>query len=146
LDKTLEDQTERELEVNPQGNTDAKTSNFIQSSSQKEGAAAIKIKLHDVFKKSSMYWIIFKYSLLALPFLLFAIIFGSMELRTANGISNAVQIQSKIQILQQNINLAMVYALQHGTEDNQYKKQLDLNSFLSNLTSEIFIIQRSFVG
>lgn len=99
-----------------------------------------------IFNKSSMVWIAFKYSLLALPFLLFSIVFGGMEIVQANQLSSAVKLQSQLQILQQNVNLVSLYALQHGTEDNLYPQLLDLPTFLNGLMSQIYDIQRGFVS
>jgi hypothetical protein len=67
-----------------------------------------------------MCWIAFKYSLLAMPFLMFSIIFGAMEIAQAQQLSSAVKLQSQLQVLQQNANLVSLYAMQHGTEDNLY--------------------------
>ncbi len=62
-----------------------------------------------------MFWIAFKYSLLALPFLIFSIAFGAKEIAQAQQLSNAVQLQSQLQVLQQNVNLVFLYTMQHGT-------------------------------
>lgn len=60
--------------------------------------------------------------------------------------TNAIQIQSNIQILQQNVGLIINYAMQHGTEDNQYSSQLHLPNYLTSLVSQIYEIQRIFVS
>lgn len=68
-----------------------------------------------MFKKQSIYWIVIKYSLIAFPFFLFAVVFGSLEYQVSTNVVNAIKIQSNIQILQQNMNLMINYAMQHGT-------------------------------
>ena len=96
--------------MTPQAKNEGKTSNFIAN--QKEGR---RIKASQVFKKQSIPWIVFKYSLLALPFFLFAVVFGSLEYQQATEVTNAIKIQSNIQVLQQNLGLIIDYAMQHGT-------------------------------
>jgi hypothetical protein len=93
-----------------------------------------------------MFWIAFKYSLLALPFLLFSFVFGGMEVAQAKQVSNAVKLQSQLQVLQQNVNLVSLYAMQHGTEDNMYPQLLNLPAFLNGLMGQIYDIQRNFVN
>ena len=110
VERTVDEQTERELEVTPQAKSESKTSNFIVN--QKEGR---RIKASQVFKKQSIAWIVLKYSLIALPFFLFAVVFGSLEYQQTTVVSEAIQIQSDIQILQQNLNLIINYAMHYGT-------------------------------
>jgi hypothetical protein len=85
-----------------------------------------------------MFWIAFKYSLLALPFVLFSLVFGGMEITEAQQLSNAVKVQSQLQIIQQNVHLVSLYAMQHGTEDNLYPQLLNLPVFLNSLKSQIY--------
>lgn len=91
-----------------------------------------------------MCWIVFKYSLLALPFLMFSIVFGAMEVAQAQQLSRAVKLQSQLQVLQQNVNLVSLYAMQRGTEDNLYPQLLDIPSFLYRIMNQIYEIQRGF--
>lgn len=144
LTKLVEEETQRELEVSSQMPGEPKTSNFIQNA--KKENEVIKAKSKAVFEKSSMFWIGCKYSLLALPFLMFAFIFGGMEIAHAKQLTNAVQVQSQLQVIQQNVHLVSLYALQHGTEDNKYPQLLNLPVFLNGLINQIYSIQRNFVS
>ena len=48
---------------------------------------------------------------------------------------DAIHVQEKIQTMQQNVNLVLLYSMQHGTEDNQFLQQLDLQTYLTGLMS-----------
>jgi hypothetical protein len=79
-----------------------------------------KIKGKTIFTKDSMAWIFWKFTLLASPILLFVLIYGSLEAIFMYKTVDAVHAQQKIQTMQQNINLVLLYGMQHGTEDNQF--------------------------
>lgn len=137
MDRTVEEDTHRDLEINSQNNADTKTSSFIDQKKNPDSSNQ-KSKMKPVFQKSSTFWIGCKYSLLALPFLLFSCIFGGIEIDQAKRLTSAVKLQAQLQTMQQNIHLVLLYGMQHGTEDNKYPLLLNFPTFLSGLMNQIY--------
>jgi len=77
----------------------------------------VAAKKEEIFEKSSIRFVLFKYLLPVIPLMLFSIVFGCLEVSEVNKINNFLNIQSKIQTIQLDINLIQLYALQYGVYD-----------------------------